>query len=784
MNYPLISEYTESIKAAEYKFNELTNLRPVLGKDGQPIMSSGNFSIVFKMKDKLTGKFYALKCFTKEQEGRDDFYPQIADKLKDVNSPYLVSLRYLDKELLVDTEQTTETIFPVLLMDWVEGKSLDNYLRENLDDKYALEMVAYRFSMLAQWLIPQPFTHGDLKPDNILVRADGSLVLIDYDGMYVPTMKGQKAREQGSLDFCHPQRTENDFNEHIDDFPIVSILLTLKAISINPKLLIKYSTLDELLFNCKDQSIVSRNRKFKDLLSVDEKETSKLYALFILVSGKSTLCDYLSMLNIKAPNISKYTEVTNEDLRESWTDKYGVIYSKDGTRLLKGAPVRKYKIREGTVYICDDAFNEGAEICDGNRLEEIVMPSSMKVVGNYAFWGCASLKKVTFNKTLKVIGEYAFHCCESLSHIIIPNSVFSIRESAFSGCSRVKYVSLSNNLLLIEQNTFAYCRNLETVILPFSLREIGYNAFRGCSSLVLDIPCNVKVLHGDIGCTFTISPNSQYLLIEDGVLYNYQKDTIYAFLCQYDYKTGRFISDLPKWVEKKNQQLLLETGWDFYDEWPATTIKDVDVLNVIIPNNISHIGNYAFYEKGFIKKVIIPDSVKSIGENSFYNNENLEIAFLPNSLVNYEIKEWFNDLHIDLVIPVEVADKLIDANCRDFNIKYDYKNWFRNHLGLHCLPKEELECFIQEQILMEGYLSISKIKKCINALIEYRFEIAEEMRNMILISKEKKQEGDWTGISKITLQLYDQQIEDTLFVIQNEIDYLKKWDSSWNVEES
>ena len=117
MNYPLISEYVEAIKAAEDNFEELTNLRPVLGDDGQLVMTSGNFAVVFKMEDIETGKFYALKCFTKEQEGRAEAYYQIADALRDVE-PYLVSLRYLDKELFVDTEQTAETEFPVLLMGW------------------------------------------------------------------------------------------------------------------------------------------------------------------------------------------------------------------------------------------------------------------------------------------------------------------------------------------------------------------------------------------------------------------------------------------------------------------------------------------------------------------------------------------------------------------------------------------------------------------------------------------------------------------------------------------
>ena len=72
MNYPLISEYIEAIKSAEDNFEELSYLRPVLDDDGLPIMTSGNFAVVFKMKDETMGKLYALKCFTKEQQGREE----------------------------------------------------------------------------------------------------------------------------------------------------------------------------------------------------------------------------------------------------------------------------------------------------------------------------------------------------------------------------------------------------------------------------------------------------------------------------------------------------------------------------------------------------------------------------------------------------------------------------------------------------------------------------------------------------------------------------------------
>ena len=65
MNYPLLSDYIEAIKSAEDNFDKLKHLRPVLDDDGHPVMSSGNFAVVFKMKDEQTGKFHAIKCFLK-----------------------------------------------------------------------------------------------------------------------------------------------------------------------------------------------------------------------------------------------------------------------------------------------------------------------------------------------------------------------------------------------------------------------------------------------------------------------------------------------------------------------------------------------------------------------------------------------------------------------------------------------------------------------------------------------------------------------------------------------
>ena len=102
MQYPLISEYVRAIQDAQNNLDKLAHLSPVLDDHGEPYRSSGAFAVVFKMKDEQTGKCYALKCFTEEQEGRAEAYRKIADELEYVGSPYVVSVRYLEKELFVD----------------------------------------------------------------------------------------------------------------------------------------------------------------------------------------------------------------------------------------------------------------------------------------------------------------------------------------------------------------------------------------------------------------------------------------------------------------------------------------------------------------------------------------------------------------------------------------------------------------------------------------------------------------------------------------------------------
>lgn len=340
MNYPLISEYIESIKHSEDNFNVLSTLRPVYDEAGEIVMSSGNFAVVFKMKDESSGKLYAVKCFLREQEGRDIAYQQITDELEYVSSNYLCSIKYFQKELFVDSTVSSDTEFPVLLMDWVEGVTLDKYVHQHISDIYALQLITYQFCRMAAWLMSQLFAHGDIKPDNILVTEDGALVLVDYDGMYVPAMQGQKARELGSPDYRHPLRTEDCFNEHIDDFPLALIGMSLKAIALDTSLLQNNAKSDSLLFSESDFQDIGECLMMKSLCALlNDADFSKLYALFILAHSQQELSAVsfrLFLLNKVEKPIEEVlsTEATEEDFKYAIEDEYGVKYSRDGKKLL------------------------------------------------------------------------------------------------------------------------------------------------------------------------------------------------------------------------------------------------------------------------------------------------------------------------------------------------------------------------------------------------------------------------------------------------------------------
>lgn len=491
MQYPLISEYVRAIQDASNNLDKLAHLESVLDDHGEPYRSSGAFAVVFKMKDEQTGKCYALKCFTEEQEGRAEAYRQIADELEFVDSSYITSVKYLDKEIFVDSS-CEEDEFPVLLMDWIDGETMENYIAENYQDNYAMAMLCYRFCKMAAWLRSQPFAHGDIKPDNIMVRPDGNLTLVDYDGMFVPAMKGQKSPTIGTKDFSHPLRTVDDFDERIDDFALASIALSLKAISMNSKLLDTYSASDRLLFSENDYRNPSNSKVISALQELMcDKDFCTLYSLFMLALARKELsaCSFRLFIGEK-PNIIPVmnedlsTETTEEELKEAFVDEWGVKYSKDGRKLLKAPQELKgcYSIKEGIRIICDRAFDW---CCS---LSNIVIPDSVASIGKEAFSYCISLETISIPKSVICLNDNPFVDWDGKLECLSPDFIYEddilfnkdkSRIISFRNQNIKSYV-IPNSVTSIGDCAFWDCSSLSDIIIPSSVTSIGDSAFEGC----------------------------------------------------------------------------------------------------------------------------------------------------------------------------------------------------------------------------------------------------------------------------------------------------------------
>ena len=331
MQYPLITEYIEAIQYSEsFESADLQALRPVLDANGRPMMTSGNFAVVFKMQNQQTGAEYALKCFTQDQEGRAEAYRQIMAELRYVDSPYFIDLEYIEEAVWAGD---FDCAFPAVLMPWVDGEPLDQHIRRLVSEEpERLQLVAYKFSVMASWLVNQPFAHGDLKPDNILVRQDGSMVLVDYDGIYVPSMRGMTSREAGTPAFRHPNRVNMAFDEYIDDFALATINLSLYLIALKPSLLQTHGAKDRLLFSDDDYRNIAASRIIGEIsqLSYDA-QLQRLYALFLIALSEGSLqrCENRLML-LAPPNID--FQVSTSKLLASQSQTKDLIFDVNGVQ--------------------------------------------------------------------------------------------------------------------------------------------------------------------------------------------------------------------------------------------------------------------------------------------------------------------------------------------------------------------------------------------------------------------------------------------------------------------
>ena len=322
------------------------------------------------------------------------------------------------------------------------------------------------------------------------------------------------------------------------------------------------------------------------------------------------------------------------------------------------------------VEIKSSAFNGCA------NLTSIIIPDSVTSIGDFAFENCSGLTSITIPDSVTSIGDHAFYNCltsitvsennkyfsslngvlfnkdktELVTYLIgnerteyaIPDSVTSIGDRAFYKCSSLTSIIIPDSVTSIGDHAFYNCSSLTNITIPDSVTSIGDHAFHNCSGLTsITIPDSVTSIgdHAFYNCltSITVSENNKYFSSLNGVLFNKDKTD----LITYPIGNERTEYTIPDSVTSIGNFI-------FYNCSSLTSIT--------IPDSVTSIGNFAFYNCSSLTSITIPDSVASIGNSAFYNCSSLTNIKLPD-VIDIISGNTFRDCSslLNIIIPDSVT---------------------------------------------------------------------------------------------------------------------------------
>jgi WD40 repeat protein len=273
MGWPLSQDYNEAIQSPADSFSdpELRQGEAVCNALGIPMPRSGNFADVYEVRC-ADGSRWAVKCFTREVAGLRDRYNEISRALRQAKLPFTVEFTYQEKGIRIRGGW-----YPVLKMEWVEGFTLNEFVREHLEKPAILGGLLQIWGRMGEKLREAGIAHADLQHGNVLLVPAGSasslaVKLIDYDGMYVPSLAGKKSGEVGHPCYQHPQRLrEGTYGPDVDRFPLLLIGASLRCLeACGRPLWERYDNGDNLLFRERDLKSPGEAAVFRQLKRLED----------------------------------------------------------------------------------------------------------------------------------------------------------------------------------------------------------------------------------------------------------------------------------------------------------------------------------------------------------------------------------------------------------------------------------------------------------------------------------------------------------------------------------
>lgn len=344
----------------------------------------------------------------------------------------------------------------------------------------------------------------------------------------------------------------------------------------------------------------------------------------------------------------------------SYDEKYPEgIADKDGYVIFAGTlfkylgSAKDITIPEGVNSIAGGVF--GSHWGSGSAIKSVVIPDSVKYIGNNAFLNCKKLVSVTMPSEIEfgdhvfdgcpgLLDENGFFVCNGIAHtykgnaetVIVPEGTKVITDYLFCGDeyynpgNRVIHtVQLPDGLEEIGAYAFKNCDLLESIIIPDGVKKIGAGAFEGCDHLVsVSMPENVDEMGDGIfsGCRGLADENG--FIIQNNVIHSFYGGQLEVVIPEGIKAIASGVFDKSRITSVKLPSTLTSLGSSFQECGFLTEI--------VIPERITEIRRYTFKDCVHLKKVSLPASLENIGYSAFSNCESLEEIDIPNDIKRIE----------------------------------------------------------------------------------------------------------------------------------------------------
>jgi len=270
--FPAAGDYYKAVQAPSRCFSvpKLQAAEFVWDSLG-PTLARGSSAVVFQAS--VEGRAQALRCYIREDASSGDRYSALDAYLAGHDlSPYVSGTTWLDGAITVNRAP-----WPVLTMDWIDGRTLNEYVDFLVtgSNAAALTTLAGRWRELVALLQRRDFAHGDLQHGNVMVDQDGQLRLVDFDGVWIPQLTGQPPpTEYGHPNYQHP--LHHNWDRWLDTFSALVIYLSLVALSKDPGLWLALYNSKNLLFAKTDFFPPFKTEAWKQLAALGDPQVDEL----------------------------------------------------------------------------------------------------------------------------------------------------------------------------------------------------------------------------------------------------------------------------------------------------------------------------------------------------------------------------------------------------------------------------------------------------------------------------------------------------------------------------